>query len=248
MYQGLLILVFTYIDEFERNKVKLINNDMKLKELKKGVDKGSQSRAHHPNATDDPEKYIGQGEKYDTPQGINSKKKTDESMFTAGWSGNSPHMVALPPELLNPPSKEIKKSRKAPLKKVNKNVKKSNNSSTGVQVIETIRKIPQAKINGEYFVMDGKVDAGKALVSDGVIGEIVINNEIDKKNTGKILHKLLSLITREADFAGANLVTQLDDISDRETKAQFEQFGFRHTKDGIMKRVNNSARPPYSYR
>ena len=45
---------------------------MKISELKKGVDKGSQKRATHPTATDDPDKYIGKWEAYDEPQGIGS--------------------------------------------------------------------------------------------------------------------------------------------------------------------------------
>jgi len=45
---------------------------VKISELKKGVDKGSQKRATHPTATDDPDKYIGKWEAYDEPQGIGS--------------------------------------------------------------------------------------------------------------------------------------------------------------------------------
>lgn len=45
---------------------------MKITELRNKVPKGSQKRAKHPLATDDPDKYIGKWEKYDEPQGIGS--------------------------------------------------------------------------------------------------------------------------------------------------------------------------------
>lgn len=47
---------------------------MEIKELQNKVPKGSQKRRYrHPLATDNSDKYIGKWEKYDKPQGINSK-------------------------------------------------------------------------------------------------------------------------------------------------------------------------------
>jgi len=72
---------------------------MKITELTKGVKKGSQKRAKHPTATDDPSKYIGKWEEYDEPQGINSpvgrrvtksspseSVYSDKSKFKAKWT------------------------------------------------------------------------------------------------------------------------------------------------------------------
>jgi len=222
---------------------------MNLHELKRGVEKGSQKRAKHPLGTDDPDKYIGKWEEYTEPQGI----KAESSMFTAGWSSDSPaNQSPTNAELLNADPKEIKKAQKAPLKKANRDVRATtNNLVKGIQVVETIRSTPVVKLNGEYFVMDGigdsKEDVGYALVSDGIIGEIVIKDDLDEKRGGEILHKILLLITREADWTGANLSTQLNSDAPVIVKRHLEQFGFRGTKDGIMKRTNNSATPPESY-
>ena len=93
---------------------------MKLDELTHGVPKGSQKRYKHPMATDDPKKYVGKWEAYDTPQGLSrvKKKKVKESLTSPvpyqwveqsekGWyakfqSGTEKFFVAFAPTISNP--------------------------------------------------------------------------------------------------------------------------------------------------
>jgi hypothetical protein len=93
---------------------------MKLDELTHGVPKGSQKRYKHPMATDDPKKYVGKWEAYDTPQGLSrvKKKKVKESLTSPvpyqwveqgekGWyakfqSGTEKFFVAIAPTTSNP--------------------------------------------------------------------------------------------------------------------------------------------------
>lgn len=94
---------------------------MKLDELTHGVPKGSQKPYKHPMATDDPEKYVGKWEAYDTPQGlrrVKKKKKVKESLTRPvpyqwveqsekGWyakfqSGTEKFFVAIAPMVSNP--------------------------------------------------------------------------------------------------------------------------------------------------
>ena len=99
---------------------------MKITELIHGVPKGSQKRKLEPQATDDPDKYVGKWEAYDTPQGIGSvkKKKVKEDGSLGSNTSRFAPDDAIPADQIYPTDIEmIKRSRKAPLKTVRKSVK-----------------------------------------------------------------------------------------------------------------------------
>ncbi len=131
---------------------------MKISELKKGVDKGSQKRADHSMATDDPDKYIGKWETYDEPQGIQSpagKRVTKGSSVTRQKKVSEVHSLGpeftrtgADPNTVEPPelprklrSKKRVPGAKSPMKKVLQQVSrslKSKNRKIGSPISEVI--------------------------------------------------------------------------------------------------------------
>jgi len=238
---------------------------MKINELIRGVPKGSQKRAKHATATDDPDKYIGKWEEYTEPQGINSpagrmmtktggkkKKKTEGSigpLFTRGDTGTGGHGTgAVPPLPIRKPDFKLSAS-KAPKKFVAKSVKKQNTDTRpeeGATVTEMIRQPIMKDFNADYELMTdvGEDKIGVAKVTSGVIELLATRDDVQGTYKGQLLSRLVQSIVRDADLANANLSIELVAPDDEQMKRFLERFGFRHTGGGIMKRNAGSIVPP----
>lgn len=237
---------------------------MKLNELVRGVPKGSQKRAKHASATDDPDKYIGKWEEYTEPQGINSpagramtgqskkKKKTEGTigpLTTSGDTGTGGHGTgAVPPPSIRKPDFKLPAS-KAPKKFVAKSVKKQNTDTRpeeGATVTEMIRQPIMKDFNADYELMTdvGEDKIGVAKVTSGVIELLATRDDVQGTYKGQLLSRLVQSIVRDADLANANLSIELVAPDDEQMKRFLERFGFRHTGGGIMKRNAGSIVPP----
>ena len=113
------------------------------------------------------------------------------------------------------------------------------------QVDEMVRLPIQTKFNADYEVKDGERLVGQATVTDGVIEDLMINqDETEEDFKGHALSVTLGTIIRDADLQGANLAMKIVDLEDQDMKRFLERFGFRHTGEGVFKRTAGSITPP----
>ena len=101
------------------------------------------------------------------------------------------------------------------------------------------------KFNADYEVKDGEKTVGRATVTDGVIEELMINQDAAEEHfNGHALSTTLGTIVRDADLQNANLAMKIVDLEDQDMKRFLERFGFRHTGEGVFKRTAGSITPP----
>jgi hypothetical protein len=247
---------------------------VKISELKKGVDKGSQKRATHPTATDDPDKYIGKWEAYDEPQGIGSpagkevtkntsvlgkKKKTEATQpfgdipsrggVSSGTWQHFPTSDDINPNSpsANPRKRSPMKNNRAPLKATKRKVRKLNTNSVREGLIfEYIRKPQQNDFTADYEVRDdvGEELLGFARVTGGVIELLSAKDTLKEDYSGHVYAQLVGTIIRDADDSNANLSILLARENDLNFMRFMERFGFRHIGEGIMKRNAGAIKPP----
>ena len=242
---------------------------MKINELKKGVDKGSQKRAKHPTATDDPDKYIGKWEAYDEPQGIGSpagKKVTKNTSVVkneaaqpfgaipsrggieAGTWQHSATTDDLNPDTpaANPHKRVPMKNNKAPLVSAKKKVRKLNTNTVNEVILEYVRRPHTNDFTGDYEVRDdaGEELLGFARVSGGVIELLAAKDTLKEDYNGHVYTQLVGTIVRDADNSNANLSILLAHETDLSFMRFMERFGFRHIGEGIMKRNAGAIKPP----
>ena len=149
----------------------------------------------------------------------------------------------------------------APLKQVQKTVKKSLDNRPGnvsdptmesivskvdTFLSESIPRSMQNEYSAQYELMDDKDQEliGVAEINNGVIEILSVRNDLAEDFDGHVMSRLLSTIVRDADMANANLAISMDDPNELGQKRFLERFGFRDVGHGILKRNAGSVVPP----
>jgi hypothetical protein len=112
-------------------------------------------------------------------------------------------------------------------------------------VSETYREPKHKQLNTDYEVEDNGEMVAKASISDGVIDEFMIRDDVGNNDfRGKYMSGLMSAIVRDADMTNSNMSMQIPDQYDMEMKRFLERFGFKHVGDGVFRRTAGSLTPP----
>jgi hypothetical protein len=227
---------------------------MKRSEIKKTEPSTMKS-----SGTDDPEKYVGEWESYDSPQGIKDRRDPKVLAMENSYGPISPSRFAPEKDMIQIPigpeeTKAIKLSRKAPKAEVRKSamalsargkkpVLDPRRKKKKIDITETIRRPITGSLNNEYEIIDDDENTiGFAKVSEGVIETLDYETSATEQYRGHILSAILNQIVTEADHRMANLSIQITEMSS-DIKYILERHGFRLAGGSVMKRNAGSLRP-----